>query len=431
MHTRTTFAAVILAFAVLLPVAGKAEDTDPRSSNGPPASIDTQLDAGEAESAQIKRDPSRRLWNEFDFGFATLKVNFDFLYDYSGFQQDDDNAGQLSLPAKADMRDLRFVFSGRLKFWPRASYSLGYMYDKALNAWGFRQTGLMIDVPELSGSLFIGRTKESFSTNRLMVGIEGFGMERAAINDAFLPILADGIKWTGSLAGGRFIYNLGWYGDTLSQNESFNKNDQQFIARGVWLPFTGMDHRLLHLALETRYATANDGFLLYRSKPESAEAASFAIDTGKFPAQSSTMLGLEAYYRTGPWLFGSEYFLNQVQSREMHDPFFHGGEVFAAYLLTGEERPYNVRGAFFEGISPSRSVFDFGPGAWEMVLRYSYADLDSEFVHGGTFWRITPTLNWYLSDNLRVVLATGYSVLDRFGVRGGTAYFQTRLQIFL
>src|SRR6185503_15533023 len=104
-----------------------------------------------------------------------------------------------------------------------------------------------------------------------------FGMERAAINDAFLPILADGVKWTGNLAGGKFVYNLGWYGDELSENESFNKNDQQFIARGVWLPFTGTDRGLLHLALEARYAGANDGNLQYRAKPESAEATSYAI----------------------------------------------------------------------------------------------------------------------------------------------------------
>jgi phosphate-selective porin OprO/OprP len=420
----------MLGSVVLLPGAGKAQDAA-HNMNALNPSLDTRLDAGEAESARINRDPSRRPWNEFDFGFATFRVNFDFLYDYSGFQQDDDNKDQLSLSPKADLRDLRFVFSGRFKFWPRASYALGYMYDKVLNAWGFRQTGLMIDVPELSGNLFIGRGKESFSTNRLMVGIEGFGMERAAINDAFLPILADGIKWTGSLADGKFVYNLGWYGDKLSENESFNKNDQQFIARGVWLPFTGTDRGLLHVALEARYGETNDGNLQYRSKPESAEATSYVIDTGKFPADHSSMLGLEAYYRTGSWLFGSEYFFNQVQSPEMHNPFFHGGEVFAAYILTGEERPYNLRGAFFEGISPSRSVFDYGPGAWEVVLRYSYADLDSELVHGGTFWRITPTLNWYLSDNFRVVLASGYSVLDRFGVRGSAAYFQTRLQLFL
>ena len=55
----------------------------------------------------------------------------------------------------------------------------------------------MIAVPELSGDIFIGRTKEGFSLNKIMVGYAGWTMERATINDAMIPILADGIKWLG------------------------------------------------------------------------------------------------------------------------------------------------------------------------------------------------------------------------------------------
>jgi phosphate-selective porin len=82
---------------------------------------------------------------------------------------------------------------------------------------------------------------------------------------------------------------------------------------------------------------------------------------------------VETYYRPGPLMFGTEYFFNQVHSCESNDPFFHGGEVFVSYLMTGETRPYNARGAYFERVSPSRTVFEGGPGAWENVLRYSVA----------------------------------------------------------
>ena len=40
-------------------------------------------------------------------------------------------------------------------------------------------------------------------------------------------------------------------------------------------------------------------------------------------------------------------------------------------------------------------------------------------------------VNWYLSDNVRLEFVTGYGVLDRFGITGGTAFFQTRLQLQL
>jgi phosphate-selective porin OprO/OprP len=130
-------------------------------------------------------------------------------------------------------------------------------------------------------------------------------------------------------------------------------------------------------------------------------------------------------------MFGMEYFFNQVQSDEANDPFFHGGEAFVSYLLTGETKPYNLRGAYFERTSPASTVFEGGPGAWEFVLRYSYADLDSQNIQGGTFQRITPMVNWHLSDNIRLEFVTGYGVLDRFGIRGETVFFQSRIQLQL
>jgi phosphate-selective porin OprO/OprP len=143
------------------------------------------------------------------------------------------------------------------------------------------------------------------------------------------------------------------------------------------------------------------------------------------------MLGVEAYYRPGSWVLGMEYMFNQVASRETGDPFFHGGEIFAAWILTGEVKPYNARGAYFERVSPAQSVFEGGPGAWELVLRYSYADLDDEGFDGGKFWRFTPGINWHASDNVRLELFGGYGMLDRFDTEGRTVFIQTRLQLQL
>jgi phosphate-selective porin OprO/OprP len=387
------------------------------------------LDAAEADGEA----PRRKLvgWNEYEGPYFTARLGAGFLYDYAGYAQDDDSKQQLALGPAGVVRDFRFLLKGRLKFSSRLSYSIGYMYDVAAKTWRFRQTGIMIGVPEAWGSVFIGRTKEGFSTNKLMVGYHGWTTERSTANDAFLPILADGVKWTGTIPSGKFVYNLGWFNDTRSENESFNKNDKQFAARAVWLPFAKTDRSLLHLALEARYGEADDGQFRYRSKPESFPAQQYAIDTGKFAASHSNMIGVEAYYRPGPLMFGMEYFLNKVSSREAGDPLFHGGEIFAAYLLTGETRPYNARGAFFEAISPARPVFSGGPGAWEVVLRLSYTDLDSGPIQGGTFWRLTPMVNWHLSDNVRFELSYGYGVLDKSGIKGGTQFLQTRLQLTL
>lgn len=379
-------------------------------------------------------EPRRQLvnWNEYHGPWVTLRVGGGFLYDYAAYSQDEDSKQQMSLQPTGKLRDFRVLLKGVFPKVPGLSYTLGYMYDQGADEWKFRQTGLQYEIPKLHGRVFVGRTKEGISTNKLMVGYQGWTIERATVNDAFLPILADGIKWMGNSADGSFAYSVGWFGDQLSEKESFNKSDSQVVTRAVWLPLLNSDpKRLLHMGVAWRHATADDGQLQLRSKPESYAAQSYAIDTGVFSAQRSDIVGLEAYYRPGPLMFGMEYFLNQVSSREEGDPFFHGGEVFVAYIATGETRPYNTTSTTFERVSPARPVFSGGPGAWEFVARFSYTDLDSKSIEGGKFWRITPMVNWHLTDNVRIAFVYGYGMLDRFSNQGATHFFQTRLQLQL
>ena len=72
-----------------------------------------------------------------------------------------------------------------------------------------------------------------------------------------------------------------------------------------------------------------------------------------------------------------------------------------------------------------------GPGAIELVLRYSDVDLDAGTLRGGKFRRITPMVNWHLSDNIRLEFAYGLGELDRFGVTGETRFFTMRTQFTL
>jgi phosphate-selective porin OprO/OprP len=128
-------------------------------------------------------------------------------------------------------------------------------------------------------------------------------------------------------------------------------------------------------------------------------------------------------------LIGSEYMFQHVDAPEKGNPYFHGGEVSVVWLATGETRSYNRAGGYFNAVSPARSVFRGGPGAWELVARYSYIDLDSGPLRGGKFWRITPMVNWHLDDSVRLEFVYGYGTLDRFSLVGHTQFFQSRLQL--
>ena len=413
---------------VFSPGAPADEAAPAQRTAGTPA-LDDQIDAAEADGDTAPRQLVS--WNHYEGPYVTARVGAGFLWDYSAYAQDADSKEQMTLRPTDGVRDSRLLLKGRFPKIKGLSYTIGYMYDGAKKEWFFRQTGLMYEVPALFGNIFIGRTKEGISTNKIMVGYQGWTNERATINDALIPILADGVKWSGWIPSGKFVYNVGYFYDKISETESFNKNDSQFVARGVWLPNMGTDKGLLHLALAGRWAEANNGQLQYRSKPEAFLAQSYAVDTGKFPAEHANTLGVEAYYRPGPLMFGMEYYFNQVSSPQTNNPFFHGGEIFAAYMFTGELHPYNTKGAYFERVSPAQPVFAGGSGALEAVLRFSYSDFDSGTIRGGRFWRITPLLNWYLSDNVRLEFVYGYGVLDRFGLTGTTQFFQTRVQLQL
>jgi phosphate-selective porin OprO/OprP len=419
------WACLLLAAVLSLaagPVRGQA------SGQQQPTLVDT-IEAGEAEAVE---PPRRQMvkWNEYEGPYFTIRVGGGFLFEGAGYAQDEESEQQFDLESDWKIRDARFALKGSFPKSRRAvTWRAGFMYDGPTDEFLVRETGIMVEVPKLLGHIFVGRTKEGFSLNKVMVGYAGWTMERATISDATIPILADGIKWLGFLPGKRILWNLGFYGDWLSEKEAFSTYDNQAVGRIMWIPIASEETRtLLHLGLSARYGKPDEGQLKLRSRPEAFPAPYF-IDTGSFKSDTTEMLGVEAYYRPGPWLFGTEYFTQWSDAPEAGDPFSHGGDIVVAWLVTGETRTYNTRGGFFNAVSPARTVLEGGPGAWELVGRLSYIDLDDGPIRGGKFWRFTPMVNWHLSDHARLELAYGYGQLDRFDVRGATQFFQTRIQL--
>jgi phosphate-selective porin OprO/OprP len=306
------------------------------------------------------------------------------------------------------------------------------MYDAPTHSWLIRQTGIMAALSEKWGYLFVGRTKEGFSLNKVMTGYDGWTMERATMNDATVPLLADGIKWMGYLPKHGFLWNVGYYNDIFSKGQSFSSYSSQEVARFAWLPVRSVSdtHSLLHLGLNFQYGKPVDNAFRLRSRPE-AFLAPYFLDSGKFNATAAFLAGPEIYYRRRNWLFGSEYWLDKIDSPSTRNPLFNGGDVVATWIITGETRTYNTVGGFFRAVLPARPVFNGGPGAWELTSRYSYSNLDSGAISGGRFGRFTEQLNWYLSDNVRLEFNYGYGHLDRFGLRGNTQFFQSRIQLQL
>ena len=361
----------------------------------------------------------------------TLHAGAGLLFDVAAYSQDSASKEQFpNLNPAFKLRDARVLLGGRFKTKRPFTWQAGVMYDAVTHKWLVRQTGLMVAVPEIHSWFFLGRAKEGYSLNKVMVGYDGWSMERLPFTDATVPLLADGIKWLGYVPSTQLFWNLGAFMDAFSEGQSFSTYNYQFVARGGWVPLDDSTGTLLHLGMNFRIGDVNKDTLQLRSKPEAFPAPYF-IDTGKFPAASALAFGPEVYYRPGRLLIGGEYYWQKVNSPETGNPWFHGGEAVVSWITTGEIRSYNPAGNYFREVSPDSTVLQGGPGAWAPLIKFSYSNLTNGPVQGGIFWRVTPMINWYLTDNLRLEFAYGYGVLTRFGLKGATQFFQSRIQMRL
>jgi len=398
-------------------------------------------DGTEGEMLEVvKKDSVPKTWRDkrwrlFPGRISSFKFGGGFLYEFAGYKQDDEGKRQMdslgsALEPTFAVRDFRVVASGKFKTKRIFTWKLGVMYDGPSRTWFVRETGLMVGVPELWGNIFIGRTKEGFSMNKVMNGYSGWTMERQMAIDV-IPILADGVKWLGYLPKQRILWNLGFYNDLISHSQSFSTYKWQTAARIGWLPiYSPAENTVLHVGINYRYGQPENDKIRVRSRPEANPAPRF-IDTGDFQSNYSNHIGGEIYYNTGPWMFGSEVYTHRFNSSISENPVFFGGEVVASYMITGESRPYNTATGILGFVPVNKSVFQGGPGAWEVLFRASTLELNGGTISGGKFWRITPMVNWYLSKDVRFELAYGYGVLDRYNLKGATHFFQSRLQLTL
>src|SRR5260370_13428564 len=122
----------------------------------------------------------------------------------------------------------------------------------------------------------------------------------------------------------------------------------------------------------------------------------------------------EAAATYGPLFFQGEYFWYNVDCNAfapLPSLKFQGGYAEAAYVLTGETRPYNSASASYGGIVPENpfSLTGGGWGAWEIAGRYSTVDLNDRLglvtgAAGGRQAVYTLALHWDGTRTVRVMV---------------------------
>jgi len=380
-----------------------------------------------------------RSWNELELPWISARLGFAAMEDGAFYSQDAANKEQVGdLSAEQLFRVDDLSVSGEIKFrhpW-RFVFAGNYrgLDPTASQTWTSTDLNLSIPIGAIA-TVTIGKQKEGVGLEMLSNGRDIVFMERSTMSTAFAFIDSHivGVRFSGTAAGERLTWSAGWFNNWLDDDLSFDDSGQIFAGRVSGLPIEAAGgRRLLHLGVSGVYRQAPNGSFRLKTVPEVYEAPDF-VNTGSFPADHGTSFGGELAIVYGPVTVSGEYTATNVASPETNDPSFDGFYVMAAWVLTGEMRPYDHASGTFGMIRPA-APFSFkhgGVGAWELAARFSSIDLTSGAVEGGQFDRWSGALSWYPTSQWRFEFNYGYGRLERSGIVGRTNFYQLRLQFQL
>lgn len=321
-------------------------------------------------------------------------------------------------------------------------------YDFAGGDADFKDVWLGLTKVPYLGNIRVGHLKEPFSLEELTSSKYFTFMERALPN-IFAPSRNTGIRLHNTaFKSKRLWWGFGFFQDTNDFGNNFNNyQGWNFTGRIAGTPYYAeKGKKLVHIGFgySHQFRNKRQFQLRYRARPEAHITSvrpliTTAGGTPRLDVQDIDLLNPEFALVWGPFSVQGEYFWSLVSARrdtseglnlflKKGNPVFQGGYIFASYFLTGEHRNYELKNAAFGRIKPRRN-FDLrgGPGAWEVAVRYSYLNLNSNVrsdpfpvfpgvprvgVMGGIENNLTVALNWYLTPNTRWMFNYVYADID-------------------
>ncbi len=278
------------------------------------------------------------------------------------------------------------------------------------------------------------------------VGIEQFQSDaygafpERGLPSSLMPSRDIGAQLSGALLDNRLEYQAGLFnGTTDGGNGDGDVGDgKEVLLRLFATPFATSDIAVLEkLSLGvggtfgeksgTRTSTQLSG---YKSPVQSTF---FSYNAGAYAHGAHKRITPQLSYYTGPFGLLAEYVLSsqEVQLGTVQERLDnHAWGVTATYLLTGEEAGY--------GAVKPRHKFVPGQGqwgAWELAGRYGVLHIDdnafplfaSSTSSARTVREVEAGLNWYLNDNVKLMLSYDYSSFTGGAVHGDRADEQTLL----
>lgn len=298
-----------------------------------------------------------------------------------------------------------------------------------------RMRELYFDVNKipLVGSFRVGQFVEpigfeSLSSDRFIsIG------ERSSLHNTFFPEYNPGMMIFNQAFDQRVTWQLAVARDDggMDTGRVIGDGTYNYDARLTCLPWYEHEGRyLLHLGAAYEHRNAQ---ITTFGAPRSLRLAippSFRqgrttpnmVDTGNVVCEGLNELAGEVFLNLGPFSLQSEAVVATMENARVggqsNDTFNWGWYVQLGYFLTGENMNFDKRFGRIDRIKNVNEPFFFvqtdeggerrlarGLGAWQLVARYSFIDLNDARagVFGGSMHDIVAGLNWYLNPNFKVM----------------------------
>ena len=354
--------------------------------------------------------------------YPMIKLTGFFQADAGWIQQDSEGRAQFG-----DINDSQGFRRARLAAGGDVTKNVSYMLEMDFALPG-RPTFMDVwadfhDVPVL-GNVRVGQWRQPFGMDALTSVRELTFLERA-LPFAFIPFRQIGVGFhdnnedqTVTWAGSAFGFPTDPFGDHIG--------DGGYGAAGrvTALPWYENDGReLVHIGFDYCYENSGGSGIRYRTTPEFGGPFGgptgvvgdipFFADTGLLANSTANLFDVEFATVAGSFYTQTEATWAVVNSPGTGTVTFPGFYTQAAYILTGEVRPYNKVAGVLGRIKPDRPWGPDGWGAWEIAGRYSYLDLNQGGIGGGRMSNYTAGLNWYINSNTKFQFNYIVSDLDK------------------
>ncbi|HKB06280.1 MAG TPA: porin [Gemmataceae bacterium] len=280
-----------------------------------------------------------------------------------------------------------------------------------------------------------GKFKQPFSYEQLIQDRFVPTLERSLI-DQLVPARDVGLMGHGqNLLDGRLDYGASVYGGVINGDADTDRN-KEVAGRIAARPLRdfGLPDWAAAIQLGIAGTYGEDRGVLGPTvlrTPAGVPWLQFAADVR--PDGLRTRCSPELVYVYGPAALAAQYFAEDQELRRPPGPVvavsYRGGYVLATCLLTGEERT-----SLSQPIAPLLA-FDpvdgcFGPGAWELVARVSWLEVDADDRRGFAqlldparaatrATEVTTGFNWYWNRWVRMQLNWEHARFNK-SVRLGT-----------